>query len=161
MSSKNDKSVAAADRRQHHRFPVCEGMAEPITINFGDEDASKSPKNQPALLVNLSAGGMSLILFLEPPRTKKLEMILTLPGLNNVPIEGRVVRINEKGQTFNIGIAFSKIAKKHQDQITCMAQDNMDCETRIELKLPEACVATCKFNALCGKAQKGPYWPAK
>ena len=42
-----------------------------------------------------------------------------------------------------------------------MAQDNQDCETRIELKLPEACVSTCGFHFLCAKPQKGPYWEKK
>lgn len=163
MSSKNGDS--GKERRRHARLPVVEGMVEPITVNFGGEEPAKAPapaaapRNQPAILTNLSAGGMSLILFLEPPHTRKLEMVLTLPGLNHVPIEGKVVRVHEKGQTFNVGIAFTKIAKKHQILISAMAQDHIDCETRIALKLPEACVKTCNFHALCAKPQKGPYWP--
>ncbi len=155
MSSKNGTTAKGAERRRHARFNVMEGMVEPITINFG---AGDGPKNQPAILTDLSAGGMSLLLFLEPPRGKSLEMILTIPGLKNVPLEGKVVRIHAKGQTFSLGIAFTKIAKKHQEQIDEMAQDQIDCDTRISLSLPEVCVKTCRFHALCAKAQKAPFW---
>ncbi len=158
--SKNAKD----ERRQYARFAVVEGMVEPITINFDGAAAAKaahaapSPKNQPGILTNLSAGGLSLILFMEPPKTKTLDMVLTIPGLSRVAIAGKVVRVSEKGQTYNVGIAFTKISKKHRGQIDAMAQDHLDCETRLSLKLPEACVPTCRFHALCAKPQKAPYW---
>lgn len=153
MSSKN--GAKATERRRHARFAVVEGMVEPIEIDFGGE--IQAPK-QPAIMTDLSAGGMSLLLFLEPPRGKTLDMVLSLPGLKNVAVEGKIVRINAKGQTFSLGIAFTKIAKKHQEQIDAMAQDHIDCETRIALKLPEVCVKTCRFHSLCAKAQKAPFW---
>jgi hypothetical protein len=155
MSSKN-----GAEKRRYARLPIVEGMIEPITINFSHEEVEKgksaAPRNQPAILTNLSAGGMSLILFIEPPRTKKLEMVLHIPGLGEIPVEGKVVRVLEKGQTFNVGIMFTKIGKKQEAQILQMAQDHMDCETRIALKLPDACVPDCRFAALCAKPQKMP-----
>lgn len=101
MSAKN----TATDRRRFQRFPVLEGMIEPITIALsGDSDSNKNPRNQPAILTNLSAGGLSLILFIEPPRSKKLDLVLSIPGLAEVPVEGKVVRVLEKGQTFNVGM---------------------------------------------------------
>jgi hypothetical protein len=155
MSSKN-----TPERRRATRFAVVEGMIEPITIDFAgdDKDADKGsqPRHQPAILTNLSSGGMSLILFLEPPRSKKLEMTLSIPGLDKVPVEGKVVRVLEKGQTFNVGIMFTKISKKHEAQIEKMAQEHIDCDTRIALKLPDACMPECTFAALCAKPQKLP-----
>lgn len=147
------------ERRRSVRFAVVEGMIEPITVDFAGEDkpADKAqPRHQPAILTNLSSGGMSLILFLEPPRSKKLEMVLSIPGLSEVPVEGKVVRVLEKGQTFNVGIMFTKISKKHESQIEHMAQDHIDCDTRISLKLPDACIPECRFTALCNKPQKLP-----
>ena len=165
MSSKKEKS--GSDKRRFPRFPVVEGMIEPINVLFGDEAVSAktaaavAEKGQPAILTNLSAGGMSLLMFLEPPHARKFDMVLSLPGLSHVPIEAKVVRVLPKGQTYNVGIEFTKISKKHQNLILSMSQDHLDCETRIMLKLPEVCVKTCTFNALCGKPQKGPYWPKK
>ncbi|MBI5631135.1 MAG: PilZ domain-containing protein [Elusimicrobia bacterium] len=147
-----------AERRRFARFPVMSGVVEPITVNFDANDGPGASQGQPAILTNLSAGGMSLILFLEPPRTKKLEMLLSIPGLDKVSLEGKVVRVSEKGQTYNVGIAFTKISKKHQKQLSLMAQDHGDCDMRIALRLPEACVSSCHFHDLCAKPQKGPYW---
>jgi hypothetical protein len=159
MTAKN--MTPGSEKRRFPRFAVVEGMIEPITVNFSGESEKGSkpgaePRNQPAILTNLSAGGMSLILFLEPPRTKKLEMVLSIPGLSEVPVEGKVVRVLEKGQTFNVGIMFTKISKKHETAITNMAQDHIDCDMRIALNLPEACMPECRFAALCGKPQKLP-----
>jgi len=158
MSTKNGKD--GMERRQFRRLPVVEGMVEPITLQLGAEGAV-AVESQPAILTNLSAGGMSLVMFMAPPRAKKLDLVLAIPGFDEVPVEGRVVRIVEKGQTYNVGIAFTKIAKKHQQQISAMAQDNADCDTRISLGLPEACVKTCVFHDLCLKSQKSPFWPKR
>lgn len=159
MNAKNARP--AKERRRFQRFPVVEGMIEPITLNLGERapaGGASGPNNQPAILTNLSAGGMSLIVFMEPPRAKRLDMVLSIPGLNHLSIEGKVVHVHEKGQTYKVGIAFTKISKKHQSRISGMAQDHIDCETRIALKLPEVCVKTCTFHALCAKPQKGPFW---
>ena len=149
MSPKNE--APAGERRRFQRLPVMEGAIEPITVAFGEEGAAAT---QPALLVNLSAGGMSLLLFTEPPRTKRLQMVLNLPGLKHIPIEGRIVRMHEKGRTYNLGIAFTKISKANQRRINLMAQDHMDCRIRIALRLPEVCVPKCRFHSLCDKAHK-------
>lgn len=155
MTHKNDR----AERRSHQRFTLVEGMIEPITISL--EDATSTSRSQPAIMTNLSAGGMSLVMFAEPPHTRMLDMVLSIPGLEDVPIEAKVVRVLEKGQTYNVGIAFTKISKKHQSKINGMAQDHADCETRISLGLPEACVQTCTFHEMCMKTQKSPFWPKK
>ena len=63
--------------------------------------------------------------------------------------------------TYNVGISFTQISKKHQDQISRMALDHGDCETRLSLKLPEVCVKPCTFHSLCAKPQKMPFWPKK
>ena len=157
MSSKAGK--VTRERRKFQRLPVVEGLIEPITLQF--EGGRGAAKSQPAIMTNLSAGGLSLVMFAEPPRTRSFDMVLNMPGLSNIPVEGKVLRVLEKGQTYNVGIAFSKISKKHQNQINGLAQDYADCETRISLNLPEACVPDCAFHALCRKPQKSPHWPPK
>ena len=154
-----------AERRKHPRLPVVEGLIEPIDLHFDvspNGKASKgAPKSQPAILTNLSAGGMSLLTFVEPPHAKVFDMKIGLPGLNHVPVQGKVVRVHAKGQTFNVGIQFVKISTKHQKHIDRMAVDNLDCDTRVSLRLPEACVRDCTFHSLCHKAQKAPHWPPR
>lgn len=163
MSHTNHKNGRTTERRRHARLPMVEGMIEPVLIQVGPDGkpGSASSSGQPAIITNLSAGGMSLLMFLEPPRARQLDMVLSLPGLERVPITGRVVRVHQKGPTYNVGIAFTKIEKRHQNQISRMAEDHGDCRTRIALKLPEVCLPTCTFHALCAKPQKGPYWRKK
>jgi hypothetical protein len=143
-----------AERRQHRRFSVVEGMIEPISLEL----AGKGVHDQPAIMTDLSAGGMSILMFVAPPHTKSFEMVLEIPGLEKTPIEASVVRVLQKGETYNVGLSFTKIAKKVQDRIAHMADDNADCETRVALRLPEACVPDCKFHTLCAKPVKAPHW---
>lgn len=160
MTHKSDKPTM--ERRQHARLPVVEGMIEPITVQFGgDATRPGDAPSQPAILTNLSAGGMSLLMFLEPPHTKRLDMVLTIPGLDGIAIAGRVVRVHQRGPTYNVGISFTQISKKHQEQICRMAEDHGDCDTRIGLKLPEVCVERCSFRALCAKPHKTPFGSRK
>ncbi|MBI5208915.1 MAG: PilZ domain-containing protein [Elusimicrobia bacterium] len=154
------KTSKPKERRRHHRFSLVQGLIEPIVVRFDGKDSSS--REQPAILTNLSAGGMSLVCFAEPPQAKRLDMVLSLPGLKALPITGRVARMSQKGQTWNVGIAFSKISAKHRDLINSMARDNLDCDTRISLSLPDACAPECKFHGLCMKPQKLPqYWKRK
>jgi len=142
-----------AERRQHRRFSVVEGMIEPITLEMDG-----GGKSQPAIMTDLSAGGMSLLVFCEPPHTKSFEMVLSIPGLDRTPIEAKIVRVHQKGETYSLGLSFLKIARKIQERIAAMADDNADCETRVALRLPEACVPDCRFHTLCAKPVKAPHW---
>lgn len=154
----SDKKTGA-ERRRHRRFSVVEGMIEPITLQFTKDDSAKT--SQPVIMTDLSAGGMSLLMFIEPPHAKAFEMVLAIPGLDHSPIEAAVVRVHQKGETYSVGLNFLKIAKKAQDRIEAMADDNADCETRMSLRLPEACVPNCHFHTLCAKPIKAPHWNAK
>jgi hypothetical protein len=143
-----------AERRKHRRFSVVEGMIEPISLEL----AGLGAHDQPAIMTDLSAGGMSLLMFCAPPRAKSFDMILAIPGLDRAPIEASVVRVVQKGETYSVGLSFTKIAKKIQELIAAMADDNADCETRVALRLPEACVPDCRFHSLCAKPVKAPHW---
>ena len=46
------------DKRQHHRIPVVRNMAEPVDLFVMD---GTHPRDLPAVLSNISAGGMSLV----------------------------------------------------------------------------------------------------
>ncbi|MBI4679434.1 MAG: PilZ domain-containing protein [Elusimicrobia bacterium] len=167
-----NKTRKLPERRRHHRFSLVEGLIEPVTVRFDGSsregcrcEGRERPVRgveQPAILTNLSAGGMSMVCFAEPPRARRLDMVLTLPGLKSVPIVGRVARMHQKGQTWNVGIAFTLLSPKHRNMINGMAQDNLDCETRISLNLPDSCAPKCAFHHLCVKPQKvSQYWKGK
>jgi hypothetical protein len=140
-------------------MPIVDGLIEPVNLRYAAGPGS-GPMTVPAVMTDLSAGGMSFVLFCEPPHAKVLEMDLNLPGLEHIPIEGRILWVKTKGSTHVVGIAFVKIRRKDQERIGRMAADYTDCETRIALRLPEVCVRECTFHSLCQKAQKQPLWPA-
>ncbi len=53
------------ERRKHVRLPIMHGILEPVMIDFIYEGSDKRIP-QPAVLSDLSAGGMRLITFVEP-----------------------------------------------------------------------------------------------
>ncbi len=141
-----------AERRKHRRFSVVEGMVEPITLEM--DGGVNDGKKQPAIMTDLSAGGISLLMFVEPPHTKSFQMTLSIPGLEGVPIEASVVRVHQKGETYSVGLSFKKIPREAQKQIEKMAEDSADCQTRVSLGLPDACGSDCPFHSLfSGKAK--------
>ncbi|MBI4052064.1 MAG: PilZ domain-containing protein [Elusimicrobia bacterium] len=152
----------STDRRVHVRFPVVSHLIEPVNLRYELSNTNGSQETaQPAVLTNLSAGGLLIVTFMEPPHAKRLEMDINLPGLHHILIEGKIIRIHTKGEVHTVAIAFTKIAEKDKNNINRMAQDYVDCDTRISLNLPEACVPTCTCHLLCSKPQKAPHWPPK
>ena len=142
---------AVAERRKHRRFSIVEGMVEPITIEL---DGLEGSSRQPAIMTDLSAGGISLLMFVEPPKTKRFSMTLGIPGLDEVVIEASVVRVHQKGETYSVGLFFEKIPRDAQKRIEKMAEDSADCETRTALGLPDACGSDCPFHSLFGAKSK-------
>lgn len=141
----SDKKTGA-ERRQHRRFQVVDGMIEPITLELEGVEAAN--KKVPAIMTDLSAGGMSLLMFIEPPHAKTFQMTLSIPGLEGVAIQASVARVHQKGETFSVGLSFVKIPKDAQKRIEKMAEDSADCETRTALRLPDACGPDCPFHSL-------------
>ena len=104
----SEHKKTGAERRKHRRFSVVEGMVEPITLEL--EGADSLMHKQPAIMTDLSAGGISLLMFVEPPHTKSFQMTLNIPGLEGVPIEAGIVA-SQKGETYSVGLTFRKISR--------------------------------------------------
>jgi len=147
-------SKVVKERRQHVRLPIMHGILEPVEIEFFTEDSHGKPVPQPAILADLSAGGMRLITFMAPPHTKSLNIILKLAGIKKIPVTGKISWVKDRGGVFMNGISFSDISHDDRKRINEMAEDYADCDTRHALKLPEVCVETCRAHGLCNKPQK-------
>jgi hypothetical protein len=152
MTKKNSKVLK--ERRQHVRLPILHGILEPVEIEFYAQDAHGKAVPQPAILADLSAGGMRLITFMAPPHTKELNILLKLNGVKEIPVTGKISWVKDKGGVFMNGISFTHISHDDKKRISDMAEDYTDCDTRYELKLPEVCVETCRAHGLCNKPQK-------
>ena len=147
-------SKVVTERRKHVRLPILHGILEPVELEFYAKDASGKAVPQPAILADLSAGGMRLITFMEPPRAKELNIMLKLSGVKAMPVTGRISWVKNKGGVFMNGISFTAISPDDKKRINEMAEDYSDCDTRHALKLPEVCVETCRASGLCNKPQK-------
>ena len=152
MTKKISKVVK--ERREHVRLPMLHGILEPVEIEFYTTTEHGKSVPQPAILADLSAGGMRLITFMAPPHTKELNIILKLDGVKEMPVTGKISWVKDKGGVFMNGISFSHIAHDDKKRINEMAEDYSDCDTRYALKLPEVCVETCRAHGLCNKPQK-------
>ncbi|HNW44818.1 MAG TPA: PilZ domain-containing protein [Elusimicrobiales bacterium] len=153
MTKKTSKVLK--ERRKHVRLPILHGILEPVEIEFYTTDQHGKNVPQPAILVDLSAGGMRLITFMPPPHTKELNIVLKLAGIKKgVPLTGKISWVKEKGGVYMNGISFSTISHDDRKMINEMAEDYSDCDTRMALKLPEVCVDTCRGHGLCNKPQK-------
>ncbi|MFH1619989.1 MAG: PilZ domain-containing protein [bacterium] len=150
---KNKPSIFE-ERRRHTRLPIMHGVLEPVDIAFSDPAKKIIAAPQPAILSDLSAGGMRLLTFLEPPHSRQLDIILQLPGLTAIPLKGTIAWVRAKGGVFMSGITFAKISSVNKRRINNMAEDYTDCDTRLALKLPEVCTDNCRCHSLCNKPQK-------
>lgn len=138
------------DKRSHKRFPVLKDMAEPVDLVLMEEN----PREVPAVLTNLSAGGMALIVFAHVTGGAKLKIVLDVHGLEGVELNGRVAWTQPKGDTTAIGVRFDHLASATVQQINRMAEEFQDCELKISFGLKDVCFRACAYWALCAKPLK-------
>jgi hypothetical protein len=139
------------DKRRHKRFPVMKDLAEPVDLFVMD---GPTPKDLPAVLTNISCGGMSLVVFAHVQGETKLKLLLNVPGLEGLEFQGRVAWTHSKGETTTIGVQFNHITPEAVKRITRMAESFQDCELKISFGLKDVCFKTCHFWPLCAKPVK-------
>jgi hypothetical protein len=138
------------DRRKHQRFPVIKDLAEPVDLMLLDE-----PKRElPAVLTNLSAGGMSLMVFAHVSGDTRLKIVLNMPGLEGTELQGHVTWTAMKGETTTLGVAFGHISPEAAKRINHMAEAYQDCELKISFGLKDVCFKECSYWPLCHKPVK-------
>ncbi|MBL8023248.1 MAG: PilZ domain-containing protein [Elusimicrobia bacterium] len=139
-----------AEKRSHKRFPVLKDIAEPVDLFVMDPTV----REVPAVLTNLSAGGMALIVFAHVSGNAKLKMLLDVPGLEGVELLGRVAWIAPKGDTTGVGVKFDHLKKETVDKINAMAEDFQDCELKLSFGVKDVCFRKCGYFSLCAKPVK-------
>ncbi|MFH1666028.1 MAG: PilZ domain-containing protein [Elusimicrobiota bacterium] len=137
------------ERRKHVRLPVMKNIAKPVELLLG-----KSTTPAPAILLDLSAGGMGLLSFIPIKEGSKVCTKIDLPGLKTNTIEGKVMWDISKEETFRIGISFTKIEDHDFNHIEKMAEDFVKCETKIVQAEHNICFPKCRYHAVCDKSIK-------
>ena len=139
-----------AENRRHKRFPVLKDMAEPVDLFIMDTPG----REVPAVLTNLSSGGMALVVFAHVSGDARLKMTLDVHGLEGMELQGRVAWTECKGETTAIGVHFDHLTRGTVDKINHMAEDFQDCELKISFGLKDVCFRQCRYWVLCGKPVK-------
>jgi hypothetical protein len=138
------------EKRNHKRFPVLKDMAEPVDLFVMDSGA----REVPAVLTNLSAGGMALIVFAHVSGEAKLKLLLDVHGLEGIELQGRVAWTVPKGDTTGVGVKFEHMKSETVDKINAMAEDFQDCELKLSFGVKDVCFPKCAYFALCAKPVK-------
>ena len=140
------------ERRRHHRVPIISELVEPVLVRVSP---SELDEEIPGIMMNLSAGGMVVITFLSLPWGALIDLIINLPGLKIGNVKGRVVRVEEKGGTYLVGISFASLEKGAKDSINRMAKDFNNCKKRHLKGEKNICFKKCAYYPLCSQSIKG------
>lgn len=125
-------------------------LAEPIEIYLLDEPG----RELPAVLSDLSSGGMSLTVFAHVSGDTRLRILLNIPGLEGLELQGHVVWTEAKGDTTNVGVRFNHVSHDDTRKLNQMAEGYQDCELKISFGLKDVCYRECPYWALCEKPVK-------
>ena len=135
------------ERRKHKRFPtislIKEILISSAALNLRD--------SLPAIMFNLSSGGIAIITFIRLPLNSTVILRFNLNGIKLNNVEGKIVRVEGKRKIYLIAISFSKINKKVADRIGRIADEFDLCETKLLLGEKHVCTKKCSYYHLCSK----------
>jgi c-di-GMP-binding flagellar brake protein YcgR len=139
------------DRRKHKRLPMTLSIAKPMEIEMSTD---LYEGDIPGLLVNLSGGGLALIVFHELPLKSRINFDLDFMGIKKT-VNGTIVREESKFKdTYMVGVEFDEISDKLGELVEKMAEDHDICDVRFLVMKEKACFPKCSFRPLCGKRIK-------
>jgi hypothetical protein len=142
------------ERRRHPRLPLHLSVAKLVDFSFDGLE-----QTAPAVLVDLSAGGLAMICFTMPAMAKDLTFRMTLPGLVNAKLRGKIIRARRKGETYQVAIEFTEFQDKWANLISKLAKAFSVCEERLTQGDRHFCFKDCAFFALCAKEEKARVFP--
>lgn len=153
MTGKGE-SVKKSEKRKFKRFPVLYHLIKPVLIRTQD---SKAGISSPAIMANLSAGGMALMTFSPIPVGKKLLISFDLKDVKVDGIKSKAVRCENRESSYIIGIQFLGLPGKIAKKINEMADAFDRCETRILIGEKPVCRKGCTYFEHCMRTAKGRY----
>jgi len=149
---KNIYKKLPSERRGNSRFPTITIIKE-VVIEVRHHTLRKRII-LPAIMYNLSTGGIAIVTFDRVPVGAEITLNLKLAGINLKNVKGRVIRVEGKKMTFLIAISFKKLNKDIKKIISKVASDADLCETKILLGEKQACTFKCNYYDLCTNPMK-------
>jgi c-di-GMP-binding flagellar brake protein YcgR len=141
----------SGERRKHARFTATAFINRPVYLTplppyFGHPVKGK--------LIDLSAGGMAILINEMIPQETLLNLKITFPDHSAIDSIVKVRRVAERGRSHLHGIEFLTLPVEMAEKIQRMSSDYINCETRIQQGLKEVCQTDCAFFTMCGKKEK-------
>ncbi|MEA2081905.1 MAG: PilZ domain-containing protein [Elusimicrobiota bacterium] len=138
-----------AERRDHLRFPTL-SVIKTVELHTAD-----GKTDIPAIMCDVSAGGLAMITFLPLPKNSDIVLDLNMPDISLSKVAARVVRVEEKNGTFMIALEFRALDEALKKTINNMALDWKKCEERLSIGEKVDC-KNCSYFNLCNKEVKQP-----
>ena len=138
------------ERRRHIRFTdhffvntkIC---LDPVPPLYGEPAYGQ--------LIDLSAGGMALLLPEALPKKVFLKMTLTFPDgfqVDSVVCVCHIYRQSSTGQ-FLHGIEFLNLSPEAVEKINIMTRDSLLCQQRVNINDPLKCDPACSLYPFCNR----------
>lgn len=141
----------SGDRRRHIRFSATAFLNRPVYLTplppyFGHPVKGK--------LIDLSAGGMAILISEMIPQETMLNLKITFPDQSVIDSLVKVRRVSERGRNHVHGIEFLTLSAEMAEKINRMSTDYINCEARIQGGNREVCRTDCAFFTMCTKKEK-------
>jgi len=140
------------ERRKHHRFSATAFLNRPVTLTPIPPFIGKPVKGR---LIDLSAGGLALLIGQIIPQETKLKLTLTFPDHSRLEAVTEVKHMVPRERHYLIGLEFLTIDPAWVARIDKMSADYIDCEQRINGNSMSPCIgADCAFFTMCSKPER-------
>ncbi len=139
------------ERRKHKRFSATAFLKMPVRLTPLAPYFGREVKGE---LIDLSAGGMALLISDIIPQGTALKITLLFPDHSKIDSIVDVRRVVPHGKKFLIGIEFLDLPGAMEQKIEKMSSDYIDCEGRIQKAEKDVCHTDCAFFSMCTKKQK-------
>lgn len=153
MSEKKTTSEGASrERRKHKRFSATAFLNRPVHLRPLPPLFSEDLKGR---LIDLSAGGMAIVINQSLPVDSMLDLNLRFPDGSelNALVQVRHVMVRDPKHILH-GIEFVAVDPDMATRIDRMSGDYINCESRIIAGTNPICRAECAFFTMCTKKEK-------
>ncbi len=140
------------ERRKHPRLSATAFLNRPITLVPIKPFVGRAIKGK---LIDLSAGGMAMLISQIIPQGTKLQLTVTFPDRSILKTDIEIVHVMPRDRHYVHGVQFLSLDPMWIDRLTKMSADFIDCEQRIQRNDLNPCTGTsCAFFTMCNKPQR-------
>lgn len=139
------------NRRKHKRFSATAFLNVPVVVSPIAPYFGRVLKGK---LIDLSSGGMALLIDELIPQGSKLDLMLRFPDQSELQTLVDIKHVFPRGRKYLHGLEFLTIPDYMVKKIESMSSAYIDCENRIQHGENEICVANCSFFNMCTKKER-------